>query len=90
MNLHANHRTCPSSRLLICRRCSRSRAHGLPHGRRGRDCRDDLHGYARRELGAGVAACGVHEIKVMKPDGSGSRMLLTGKDVLDIGIGCGA
>jgi len=32
----------------------------------------------------------VHEIKVMKPDGSGSRMLLTGKDVLDIGIGCGA
>ncbi len=30
-----------------------------------------------------------HELKLMNADGSGSEMLLTGVDVVDIGIGCG-
>ena len=32
---------------------------------------------------------GFHELKVMKPDGSSYYMLVTGVDVLDIGLGCG-
>jgi len=32
---------------------------------------------------------GLHELKVMNPDGSGSKMLLIGTDIVDIGIGCG-
>ncbi len=32
---------------------------------------------------------GVHELKVMKPDGSSYFMLLTDTDVADIGLGCG-
>jgi len=32
---------------------------------------------------------GVHELKVMKPDGSSYFMLVTGADVEDIGLGCG-
>jgi hypothetical protein len=31
----------------------------------------------------------VHELKVMGPTGKNARMLLTGRDVLDVGIGCG-
>ncbi len=30
-----------------------------------------------------------HELKVMKADGSGSVMVLTGTDIVDIGMGCG-
>ncbi|HEX9720565.1 MAG TPA: hypothetical protein VGA59_12625 [Ramlibacter sp.] len=33
---------------------------------------------------------GLHEIKVMPPDGSSYEMILTGVDVHDVGIGCGA
>jgi hypothetical protein len=31
----------------------------------------------------------VHELKVMNADGSGSVMVMTGTDIVDIGIGCG-
>jgi hypothetical protein len=34
-------------------------------------------------------ALGVHELKVMDPDGSDRWMLLTGTDVVDAGLGCG-
>lgn len=33
---------------------------------------------------------GYHEIKVMPPDGSAYQMVLTGVDVADVGLGCGA
>ncbi|MFZ6028872.1 MAG: hypothetical protein ACOYYS_14245 [Chloroflexota bacterium] len=33
---------------------------------------------------------GIHEIKVARADGSQWEMLLTGQDVLDIGLGCGS
>jgi hypothetical protein len=32
---------------------------------------------------------GVHELKVMKPDGSSFFMLVINQDVADIGLGCG-
>jgi hypothetical protein len=32
---------------------------------------------------------GYHELKVMNADGTGSIMILTGQDILDVGIGCG-
>jgi Tol biopolymer transport system component len=35
-------------------------------------------------------AKGFHELKVMSPNGRNAQMLLTGDDVLDVGIGCGA
>jgi hypothetical protein len=40
-------------------------------------------------LGRAGNAQGMHELKVMNADGSGSVMVLTGQDIVDIGIGCG-
>ena len=41
----------------------------------------------RKEIGKNTGAIG-HELKVMGEDGTHAVMLLTGVDVVDIGIGC--
>jgi hypothetical protein len=40
-------------------------------------------------LGRAGNPSGMHELKMMNADGSGSQMILTGVDVVDIGMGCG-